>query len=472
MIGRRNFPRGRNIGVPSERFKGQSARPVQTFSPSEPDAAATPVRPASHSSAKWALGLLLAINLFNYIDRQILAAVEPEIRATLLAGDPDAKAKTGLLATAFLVSYMLMAPVFGLLADRFSRWVLCGISVALWSIASGWSGLATSFGILLFTRMLVGVGEAGYGPSAPTIISDLFPLEKRGRMLSYFYLAIPVGSALGYALGGLIGSHLGWRWAFYAVVPPGLLLAGMCFFMRDRRPPRVTPSVQEGAPKAGRMALIKSLLPIRSYVLNTAAMTAMTFAIGGIAFWIPSYVFESRGSEFVQSDKLLGTINMTFGAICVVAGLFATLLGGWAGDRLRKRFPGSYFLVSGVGIGMAFPFTVAMLYVPFPYAWGCIFCAVFFLFFNTGPANAALANVTPPNIRATAFALNILVIHALGDAISPPLIGWVAGRSSMNTAFLMVSGVMLLASFFWLWGARYLGADTAAIENAAKEPTV
>ncbi|MGV3533313.1 MAG: spinster family MFS transporter [Chthoniobacteraceae bacterium] len=441
---------------------------MQTFSPSEPEAPVTAARPASNSAANWALGLLLAINLFNYIDRQVLAAVEPQIRETLLAGDPNAKAKTGLLATAFLFSYMLMAPVFGILADRYSRWILCGISVALWSLASGWSGLAMSFGVLLFTRMLVGVGEAGYGPAAPTIISDLFPLEKRGRMLSYFYLAIPVGSALGYGIGGFIASHWGWRWAFYAVVPPGLLLATICFFMRDRRKSRVKPATPEGATATDKFAHYKSLLKIRSYVCNTAAMTAMTFAIGGIAFWIPSYVYETRGSEFPQSPQLLGAINMTFGAICVVAGLIATLLGGWTGDRLRTRYPGSYFLVSGAGMALAFPFTVAMLYVPFPYAWGCIFFAVFFLFFNTGPANAALANVTPPDIRATAFAMNILVIHALGDAISPPLIGYVAGKSSMNAAFLMVSGMMLVASFFWLWGSRYLGADTAAIENASK----
>ena len=212
-----------------------------------------------------------------------------------------------------------------------------------------------SFGVLLFTRMLVGVGEAGYGPAAPTIISDLFPLEKRGRMLSYFYLAIPVGSALGYGIGGFIASHWGWRSAFYAVVPPGLLLAALCFFMRDKRGPRPKPVVPEGVTPGDKFARYKSLLGIRSYVFNTAAMTAMTFAIGGIAFWIPSYVYESRGSEFVQSPKLLGTINMTFGAICVVAGLIATLLGGWVGDRLRKRFPGSYFLVSGSGHGHGLP---------------------------------------------------------------------------------------------------------------------
>jgi MFS family permease len=322
-----------------------------------------------------------------------------------------------------------------------------------------------SFGMLLFTRALVGVGEAGYGPAAPTIISDLFPLEKRGRMLSYFYLAIPVGSALGYAIGGFIASHWGWRWAFYSVVPPGLLLAGLCFFMRDKRNQRVKPIAAEGARNASRLTHYKSLLKIRSYVCNTAAMTAMTFAIGGIAFWIPSYVFEYRGSEFPKSDQLLGAINMTFGAICVVAGLIATLLGGWTGDRLRKRYPGSYFLVSGAGMALAFPFTVAMLYVPFPYAWGCIFFAVFFLFFNTGPANAALANVTPPEIRATAFAMNILVIHALGDAISPFVIGAIADAIDLQTGFLVVSATILLSGLLWLWGARYLQADTASAEK-------
>ena len=181
---------------------------------------------AKSSRPSAALALLLAINLFNYIDRNVLAAVEPKIRHTFFSdGDPSAMRNTGLLATAFLISYMALAPVLGWLADRFSRWLLIGLSVALWSLASGASGLAATFGILLATRVFVGVGEAGYGPAAPTIISDLYPVERRGRMLAFFYLAIPVGTALGYVLGGLIDARLGWRWAFYLVVPPGLLLA-------------------------------------------------------------------------------------------------------------------------------------------------------------------------------------------------------------------------------------------------------
>jgi len=195
-------------------------------------------------------------------------------------------------------------------------------------------------------------------------------------------------------------------------------------------------------------------------------MTALTFAIGGISAWVPDYIYSDRAGEFAAGPNLLGNINITFGAIVAVAGFFATLLGGWTGDWLQKRFASSYFLVSGVGVLLAFPATIAMLHVRFPGAWLCIFLAVFFLFFNTGPSNTALANVTLPSVRATAFALNIFIIHLLGDAISPPLIGAIRDRSNMNVAFFVVSLTMLIAGAFWFWGARFLPSDTAKIEAA------
>ena len=421
----------------------------------------TPPPAARPFSPHRALALLLAINLFNYLDRYILAAVEPLISEHFFAAsDETAMAKTGALATAFLLSYMLLAPVFGWLADRFSRWLLIAAGVAVWSLASGWSGLAGTFAMLVLTRVFVGIGEAAYGPAAPTIISDLYPVEKRGRMLSFFYLAIPVGSALGYAFGGWVGQHYGWRMPFYLVTIPGLVLAALCLPMRD---PRGVRAQGAAAKPPMKLADALALFRIRSYVFNTAAMTAMTFAIGGISFWLPRYLYKDRAADFGGAPSL-GSINLTFGAITAVAGLLATLLGGWVGDRVRRRYPSAYFLVSGFGIFFAFPCIVAILRTPFPLAWVFVFLAIFFLFFNTGPANAALANVTPPATRATAFALNILIIHALGDAISPPLIGWIAGQTSMNTAFLLVSITTVLASAFWLIGARYLGRDTAAIE--------
>src|SRR5712664_261042 len=190
----------------------------------------------SISGAHGALLLLLGINLFNYIDRQLLAALEPDIRATFFtSSDVNAMTKTGLLGDAIFVTYMISAPILGLLADRISRWLIVGSAALLWSLASGGSGLAATFAILFATRICVGIGEGGYGPAAPTILSDLFPIERRGRIMAIFYTAIPVGSALGYVIGGLVGAHLGWRWAFYLVTPPGLLLGLLCFWQRDPR---------------------------------------------------------------------------------------------------------------------------------------------------------------------------------------------------------------------------------------------
>jgi MFS family permease len=409
--------------------------------------------------ARPALVLLLVINLFNYVDRQVLAAVEPEIRRDLQLGS-DARFWMGLLSTAFIVTYMVIAPVFGWLAERTSRWLLVGIGVIIWSVASGASGLewgvglTAAFWLLFVTRCFVGVGEGAYGPVAPTMISDLYPVKDRGRVLAWFYLAIPVGGALGYALGEAIMRALSWHWAFFAVVPPGLALGVWCFFMPE--PPRGQADAVKGMPKrkAGLRDYV-DLLKIPSYTLNTLGMTAMTFAIGALAYWMPDYL------EQMQVEDVFGIGPRTvFGGLTALSGLIATLSGGLAGDWLRPRFPGSYFLVSALAMMLGFPMLLLFLWAPFPLAWLFAFLAVFCLFFNTGPTNTILANVTHPAVRATGFALNILIIHALGDAISPPVVGIIAERTSMTFAFGVVSVLMLLGGLLWLWGVVYLKRDT------------
>src|SRR2546425_12249235 len=237
-----------------------------------------PVGKRPLSGAQSALFLLLAINLFNYIDRQILAALEPDIRGTFFAADDvNAMTKIGLLGDAFFVTYMISAPILGLLADRFSRWIIVGSAVILRSVASGGSGLAATFAGLFATRICVGIGEGGYGPAAPAILSDLFPIETRGRTMAIFYAAIPVGGALGYVIGGLVGAHFGWRWAFYLVTPPGLLLGLLCFWQRD---PRIASHhlVQKSSHLSMRDYL--NLFRTRSYLINCIAMTLMTFVTG------------------------------------------------------------------------------------------------------------------------------------------------------------------------------------------------
>jgi MFS family permease len=419
---------------------------------------------------------LLSINLFNYLDRFVLAALLKPIEDDLLpAGGADNGTLLGLLTMAFMVSYMLFAPVFGWMADRTSRWNLIGVGVIVWSLASGasalpgsflaanpgpqpgpvWLGAGMLFWFLILTRCLVGIGEAAYGPAAPALISDLYPVKSRGQVLSWFYAAIPVGGALGYVWGGQIG----WPHAFYWVLPPGILLGLLCFLMPEPRRGQTDPAAVHNV----RQASLKDylfLLSNPSYLLATLGYTAATFAVGGIAAWMPYYLEEYRHQPAAQA-------NTYFGAITVVAGLTATLLGGITGDRLRDRFPGSYFLVSAAGMAVGFPLFLAVLVVPMPWCWVLIFLACFCLFFNTGPVNTILANVTHPSLRASGFALNIFIIHAFGDAVSPLVIGKLAdrfaegGHKNMNAGFLAVSGMVALSAVFWFAGAPFLARDTA-----------
>jgi MFS family permease len=294
------------------------------------------------------------------------------------------------------------------------------------------------------------------------MISDMYPLRTRGKVLAWFYVAIPVGSALGYVLGGLVAnSEIGkwgagpfgngaesWRWAFFIVTIPGILLGVRSFFMQE--PPRGSAAGRRSVPWRNYLILLRT----PSYVLCTLGMAAMTFAIGGIGFWMPYYLESRPGAS--------GNSTIIFGAITAVAGLTATLLGGIAGDKLRDRFPGSYFLVSGIAMIAGFPIFMAALHAPFPLAiWVLIFLACFCLFFNTGPTNTILANVTHPSVRAIGFALNIFVIHALGDVISPVIIGLLNDYyGDMNKSFIIVGLMFLAAGGLWLIGARYLGRDT------------
>ncbi len=476
-------------------FTGLAARMdsfmyLLVMTPAAPSATAERDRP--FPGARPALALLLLINLFNYIDRNVLAAVVPWLKVTFFGENGDRlatpgrtgaiaavidwsqhhlgfkpeNALIGILGTAFMVVYTVGAPVFGRLAERYSRWLLVGIAVILWSLASGASGLAATFGALLLTRCCVGIGEAAYGPVAPALISDFYPVKVRGQVLAWFYMAIPVGSALGYVLGeqvadsglgrwsarALGGSPESWRWAFFLVVGPGLLLGLWSLFMRE--PPRGQADLPPTAPvRRVRWRDYRLLVRTPSYVLCTLGMAAMTFAIGGIAFWMPYYLEQRPGTGHAPITL--------FGAIVVVSGLAGTYLGGLAGDRLRDRFPGSYFLVSGAAMLAGFPLFLAVLRAPFPLGWGLIFLACFCLFFNTGPTNTILANVSHPAMRAAAFALNIFVIHAFGDVLSPVVIGILSDRYSMNAGFLVVGLMFLVAGGLWLAGSRFLAADTA-----------
>ncbi len=409
--------------------------------------------PISLPYRRYALGLLLAVNMLNYIDRQVLFAVFPLIKIDMRLTDTA----LGFLGSAFMLSYLLFAPLFGWLGDIWSRTKLASGGLIVWSLATALAGFAPGYRTLLAARTTVGIGEASFGTVSPGLIADFFPKERRGSVLAWFYVAIPVGSALGYLLGGVLGQKYGWHTAFMLVGVPGLLLAIPIALLRA--PPRGGDDALSQSPKGTVVSGYAALFRNRSFVCNTLAMAAMTFAIGGLAQWIPSFLNRVHSLDVAKGNTL-------FGATTVLAGILGTLAGGWLGDRWQKRNGKGYLLVSGWGFLIGTPFAAWAILAPG--LTGCIsaiFIAEFFLFLNTGPLNTVIINVSKPTVRAMAFAVNIFFIHALGDAVSPSILGWLSDQWGLRSALLITPGAMALAGLLCFICGRFVVQDMAKVEG-------
>lgn len=396
-------------------------------------------------ATRWAVGILVAltaINFVNYLDRYVLSAVLEEIRIELSITDGQA----GLLGTMFMVVYTLAAPFSGYIGDRWRRNRMIAVAVALWSMATVATGLAEDYRTLLMLRGLVGIGEAGYATVAPAIIADLFAPSQRGRKLAWFYLAIPLGSALGYLVGGWVGEHHGWRSAFFVAGGPGLVLALVAAFLPDPERGGMDDADVRGE-RFDLRAGLRRVFGSPAWRINTAGMTSMTFAMGGLAFWMPTFLVRTQGLGLAEA-------NTWFGGVTVVAGLGGTLLGGYLGDRAFSRSEGGYFSVSGWGLLAGAPFAFALPLLPSAGAiFGCVFFAQLLLFLNTGPLNAALVACVPPRLRASAVAVNVFFIHALGDAVSPYLMGRLSEMRDLGVAIGATAVPIAMGGLVLLLGA-------------------
>ncbi|MDX6770503.1 MAG: MFS transporter [Elusimicrobiota bacterium] len=391
--------------------------------------------------------LLTAVNVLNYVDRQVAYALLPLISGELALTD----AQAGSLASAFMVVYMVAAPPIAWFADSRGRrpWIAGGI--ALWSVATAAAGLTRSFPSLFLTRALVGVGEACYGAISPSFVAERFPPERRGWALAVFSMAIPVGSALGYAGGGWIGQHFGWRNAFFLVGLPGLLLAAVALTL-PKDEPRPASAPWEG---------YRSVWSVPTFRLITFAGAAMTFALGGFAVWMPTFFHRAWGLP-------VGTAGLYFGGVTVAAGLAGSLLGGWLADRLIKTTPHAYLLISGGGLLAGMPFAMGAIVAPnLPLSIAALFAAETLLFLNMGPLNAAIVSVTRLETRSMAFAANIFIIHALGDAVSPTLIGLGSDLFGLANAMLVACAALGLGGWLCLLARRRYDADAAAATAGA-----
>ena len=405
-----------------------------------------PVGPEFARLGRRALAVLTLINLFNYLDRWIVAALAESMKHSELRLSDT---QLGSLMTGFIIVYMIAAPLFGSLGDARSRTRLLGLGVAIWSVATALAGLATSYASLFAARAAVGVGEAAYGTISPALLADYFPRERRGRVFAIFFAAIPIGSALGYIVGGLVDHYFGWRQAFFVAGVPGLVLAALALRLYD--PPRgaqdgvAGPDAVSlgGAARAAYAALVRN----RPYILTVLGYAAYTFAIGALAFWTPAFLERTRGIPKAQA-------TVQFGAIVVVTGFIGTYAGGWIGDSVLRVSRQAYLWVSGVVTLLAAPLTLVALAAPQPAVyWTAIVAAELCLFASTGPINSAIVNVVSPHMRATAVALSIFTIHLLGDVPSPSLVGLLSDARSLGEAVLIIPLAVLAGGIIWTYAA-------------------
>lgn len=394
----------------------------------------------SPPAALTALVLLTALNLFNFIDRYVLPGVQPLIQREFHASDE----RMGALTYAFFVTYMLAAPLTGWLGDRLPRKPLIVAGALLWSAATLLTAWVHTYEQLYWRHALVGVGEATFSIFAPAMLADFYPEDQRNRILSIFYISIPVGAALGYLLAGELGSAYGWRMPFYVSALPGVVIA-LFLLVLVREPVR---GAADRLKSSIERSTIAGLFRNPAFWSSSLGMAAMTFSLGGISVWMPTFLFRYNGMSLQKA-------NLVLGAVTIVDGIAGTIAGGWVGQRWLRHNHKALYLISGWSAVLAVPGALLAFFGPTWCTVPAMFLAEFFLFVNTGPLNTALVNSVNAAVRSSAIALNLFLIHALGDAPSPRLIGALSDRTSLRLGMGLTLAAMLVSGAILFAGGRF-----------------
>ena len=397
------------------------------------------------------LALLTGLNFLNYIDRAVIAAV-----AKPMGADLDlSKFQIGLLNSAFLIGYFITAPFFGALADKRPRKGLIAFGVLVWSLATIASGAVSGFWPLLFARIAVGIGEASYATLAPTIIDDLAPPGGKGKALSIFYLAIPLGYAMGYISGGAISNAWGWRTAFYVAGGPGILLAVACLWIVE--PPRKLVEA-----KGKLIQGLREMAKLPQFTRAVLGYCAYTAAVGAFSFWAPTFLLDRFPTELDEA-----TANRYFGLVLVAAGAIGTFIGGRLADSSLRSLPAvpegtphdapankaavnALLKICAVGMIIAAPLAVVGFLMPS--AWLFFILAFFIeigLFLSTSPVNAAFLRSVPVERRASAMAASLFAIHLFGDLWSSAALGLLADALPLTIAMMALPITFALSAFVW-----------------------
>jgi MFS family permease len=380
--------------------------------------------------------LLLCLNLLNYIDRYILPGEVSLIQREFHSTDQQ----MGALTTALFLCYMFTAPLTGWLGDRFRRKPLIIAGAVLWSVATLGTAWVHDYWTLYLRHALVGVGEATFGIFAPAVLADFYPERDRNRVLSIFYIAIPVGAALGYLAGGQMGPLWGWRAPFFICAIPGLFVAALYWFI-GCEPVRGASDRRKATRKR---ATFWDLFTNPAYLAATFGLAMLTFAMGGISAWVPEFLRRSAGLSVGHASQLVG-------ASTVLDGIAGTLIGGMIAQRWLRTNHRALYLLSFWSVALTLPFGLLLFFGPAKWAIPALFAAEFFLFLNTGPLNTAIVNSVGAEIRATAVGWNLFIIHCFGDTFSPQIIGAISDRTNLSIGlgstliFLVLSCAILFA---------------------------
>ncbi|HEU4729355.1 MAG TPA: MFS transporter [Kofleriaceae bacterium] len=417
------------------------------------------------------LALLTALNFINYIDRAVIAAVLKPMRGELALSNFEA----GLLNTAFLIGYFVTSPWFGARADKSARMGLIALGVVIWSVATVASGLASGFWSLLAARIVVGVGEASFTVLAPTVIDDLMPAGNKGKALAVFFLAIPLGYAMGYILGGSIAHHWGWRTAFVFVGGPGVVLALTCLLIAE-------PARKLLDARARLVDGLREMIGIPLFRRAVLGYCAYVAAVAGFSYWAPNFLLERFPGRL--NDE---TANFWFGVVLIAAGAIGTFAGGQWTDRGQRALPAAAadapydapeskaavnvaLRVCAAGMAVAAPLAALCFVLPSPMVFFVVaFVVEIGVFLSTSPINLAIMRAVPVERRASAVAASVFAIHLFGDLWSSAALGLLQDVLPIIIAMMAIPLTFAWSAYIW-WPREREAAGTGGPPQAQVRP--
>ena len=412
--------------------------------------------------ANYALGLLLGVYIFNFIDRQILSILMESIKTDIQLSDTQLGFLGGI---AFALFYTVAGIPIARWADRGSRRKIISISVLIWSLFTAFTGSARNFGMILVARIGVGIGEAGCSPPAHSLISDFFPPERRGTALSIYALGIPIGASLGTLVGAWVGENFGWRTAFVVVGLPGVLLS-LLVWMTLRDPVRgrseATVPVETDGESLGEV--LRFMAGLRSFWHLSFAGALHAFVGYGAAYFVPSFFARVHGMGLAERGTWLATIGLV--------AVLGTYLGGWLGDRLAVRDVRWYLWVPGIATIAGIPIALGYYLTPDPYVALLLFgipagiAGPMYL----GPTFALTQTLVMPHMRAMASAILLFILNLIGLGIGPWFVGYVSdalaphyGAESLRWALVSIVSIgNAWAAIHYFVAARTLRRDLTA----------